>query len=521
MSDTVFTATNVTKTFPGVKALEDVNLTLSSGSIHALLGENGAGKSTLIKIITGVHKPDSGDLMLGDEPIELHGPRDAITKGIGVVHQERNLIPRFSIGENIFLEELTGHPLKHINYARLFSQAEHWLDILGLDSDPSTPVEKLSVAKIQLVEIAKALSLKSRILLLDEPTASLTSHETDTLFSILRRLRDDGVSLIFVSHKLEEAQEICDQVTVLRDGKNACESRPMEGLGRQDIVKLMIGRSEQIPDWKARDRSTGQASLELSDVATAIGHQHVDLTVHKGEIVGLYGLVGAGRTELAKSILGVFPLTGGELRVNGTAATIKSVADAVGKYRIGYVSEDRKGEGLILMHSVLENVGMPIWRRLTRALSLLTDQTVQTNTKPYIEKLEVRTPSLQQHVGNLSGGNQQKVSVAKWLAARVEILIVDEPSVGIDIKTKTYLHELLRELSDEGTAVLLISSDMPEMIALADRIVVMSDYRLRGAIDNSRDYDQMSEGIMGLIHQESQPEALEPTSRGGMRLAGA
>ncbi len=498
----VFHAESVTKTFPGVVALEEVALSLSHGSIHALLGENGAGKSTLIKIITGVYRPDSGTMTLEGKPFEPHSTRDAIASGIGVVHQERNLIPRFSIGENIFLEELSTRPLARIDYTQLFDNARRWLEMLEIDADPATPVDRLSVAKMQLVEIAKALSLNSRILLLDEPTASLTPHETDTLFGILRRLRDDGVSLIFVSHKLEEVQEICDQVTVLRDGRNACASRPMAGLGRQDIVRLMIGRSEQIPDWSARDRSGGEVALKLAGVSTKLGHTGVDLTVHKGEIVGLYGLVGAGRSELAKAILGKFEVTGGTVEVGGAPATIGSVADAVGRYRIGYVSEDRKSEGLILMHSVLDNVGMPIWRRLSQAASLLTKRTIRGHTEPFIEKLEVRTPSLEQHVGNLSGGNQQKVSVAKWLAAEVQILIIDEPSVGIDIKTKAYLHELIRELSDQGTALLLITSDMPEMITLADRIMVMSDYRMLGGFDNSRDYDEMSERIMGLIQGE-------------------
>jgi len=381
--------------------------------------------------------------------------------------------------------------------------------MLEIDADPATPVDRLSVAKMQLVEIAKALSLNSQILLLDEPTASLTPHETDTLFAILRRLRDDGVSLIFVSHKLEEVQEICDQVTVLRDGRNACQSRPLEGLGRQDIVRLMIGRSEQIPDWSARDRSDNAPALELSGVATDLGHEDIDLTVHEGEIVGLYGLVGAGRSELAKAVLGKFEITGGAVKVGGAPATIRSVADAVGRYRIGYVSEDRKSEGLVLIHSVLDNVGMPVWQRLARVGSFLTGGQVRRHTEPYIRKLEVRTPSLEQHVGNLSGGNQQKVSVAKWLAAEVHILIVDEPTVGIDIKTKGYLHELVRELSDTGTAILLITSDMPEMIALADRIVVMNDYRVKGEIENSRDYTEVSERIMELIQGDEEAVAAE------------
>lgn len=504
MSEFVFEAKELCKSFPGVMALQDVTLNLSSGSIHALLGENGAGKSTLIKIVTGIHQPDGGELFLDGTLLELNGPRDAIAKGIGVVHQERNLIPRFSISENMFLEKLSPHPLRRINYNELHKQAYHWLEMLGLDVAPSTPVEKLSVAKMQLVEIAKALALKSHVLLLDEPTASLTPRETDTLFTILRRLRDDGVSMIFVSHKLEEVQEICDQVTVLRDGKNACDSKPMEGLDRQDIVKLMIGRSEQIPSWDARDRTDTDPVLELRSASTSIGHKDINLTVHKGEIVGLYGLVGAGRTELAKSILGKFQVTSGDVRVGGETASIKNVADAVGRYKIGYVSEDRKNEGLVLMHSVLENVGMTVWQRLAKGMFFLTNHAIRSQVVPFVNKLEVKCPSLDQHVGNLSGGNQQKISVAKWLAAGVKVLIVDEPSVGIDIKTKAYLHELIRELSDEGTAILLITSDMPEMITLADRIVVMNDYCVMGELPNTRDYNAMSEGIMNLIHEEDE-----------------
>lgn len=495
----IFNAQGILKTFPGVKALEDVSLTLTRGSIHALLGENGAGKSTLIKVMTGVYQPDSGSMKLAGAAYQPQNTHDAIAKGIGVVHQERNLIPRFSIAENIFLELLADQPLRRIDYPKLFQDARKWLDMLDIDANPATPVDRLSVAKMQLVEIAKALSLNSQILMLDEPTASLTPHETDTLFGILRRLRDDGVSLVFVSHKLEEVQEICDSITVLRDGQNACASRSLEGLGRQDIVRLMIGRSEMIPDWSARDRAKGQPVLELTGISTKLGHKDIDLKVHKGEIVGLYGLVGAGRSELAKAILGKFETTSGEVLVNGEPARIGSVADAVGRYRIGYVSEDRKSEGLILIHSVLENVGIPIWRRLSKIGGFLSNGMVRKQTEPFIEKLEVRTPSLEQKVGNLSGGNQQKISVAKWLAAEAQILIVDEPSVGIDIKTKAYLHELIRELSDAGTAILLITSDMPEMIALADRIVVMNDYSVMGGMNNTRDYTAMSEGIMGLI----------------------
>ena len=478
-----------------------MSLKLAKGSIHALLGENGAGKSTLIKLITGVYRPDEGELLLDGAPASLTDPRHAMASGIGVVHQERNLIPRFSVGENIMLEQSVGRPLRPIDYASIHAEARRWLDMLGLDVDPATPVSQLSVAKMQLVEIAKALSLRSRVLLLDEPTASLSPHETVALFALLKKLRDDGVGMLFVSHKLEEVQEICDAVTVLRDGRNACESRPMAGLGRQDLVRLMIGRSEQIPDWAARDHAAVPPVLQLTGVATALGHRDIDLTVRKGEIVGLYGLVGAGRTELAKAIMGLFPVTAGTVRIDGKAVSVASVADAIHRHRIGYVSEDRKQEGLILTHSVLDNAGIAVWRRVTRRFGLLTDQAIRAVTEPFIRKLEVRTPSLDQLVGNLSGGNQQKISVAKWLAAGVRILIVDEPTVGIDIKTKAYLHELLRDLSDRGTAILLITSDMPEMITLADRILVMNDYRLAGELRNTRDYAAMSEGIMHLIHR--------------------
>ena len=501
----VFEARKVEKSFPGVKALRGVSLTLNNNSIHALLGENGAGKSTLIKIITGVHRPDAGILTLDGQEVHFSSPREAIAHRIGAVHQERNLIPRFSVAENIHLEQVAGGLLKPVHYAELNSRAARWLDALGMDIDPRTPVSRLSVAKMQMVEIAKALSLRSHVLLLDEPTASLTSSETNILFDLLRKLRDNGASLLFVSHKLEEVQEICDRVTVLRDGENACESRPINGLGRQDLVRMMIGRAEGESRWSAR-KAEGPVALELKRVATTVGHRDIDLTVRKGEIVGLYGLVGAGRTELAKSILGQFTVTSGEIEIEGRAVNISSVADAIHTHRLGYVSEDRKGEGLVLIHSVLDNAGIAIWRHLARKLGLLADGRVREVVEPLMGKLEVKTPSLWQTVENLSGGNQQKISVAKWLAAGVKVLIVDEPTVGIDVKTKAYMHDLLRELADAGTAILLITSDMPEMIILANQIVVMDGYRVQGKLANTGQYGPMSEAIMNLILRNEQQE---------------
>lgn len=491
--------TGAGKAFPGVQALDDVSLTLESGSIHALLGENGAGKSTLIKIITGVHRPDDGTVLLDGEPVHFTSPRDAIANGISAVHQERNLIPRFSVAENIMLERLPAHG-GLVDYGEVREAARRFMAPLGLDIDPDIPVRNLSVARMQLVEIAKALSLDARLLVLDEPTASITLHETETLFRLLRELRDKGVAVLFVSHKLDEVFELCDSVTVLRDGRNACASRPLEGLDRAGVVHLMIGREEQAVRRTERT-ATGAPVLALRNVGTELGHRNIDLEVRPGEIVGLYGLVGAGRTELAKAIIGAARVTSGEVQVDGRSVTIDSVATALARHRIGYVSEDRKHEGLILMHSVRRNVAVTVWRRIVRALGWLPDRAERDAVMPYVERLQVRTPSLAQPVSLLSGGNQQKVSVAKWIAAEVRILIIDEPTVGIDIQTKVYLHELIHELAAAGTAIILISSDMPEMISLADRIVVMAEFEAVGEIANDHDAARMSDAIMARIHK--------------------
>ncbi|MEM0906037.1 MAG: sugar ABC transporter ATP-binding protein [Pseudomonadota bacterium] len=491
--------TGASKAFPGVKALDDVGLTLKAGSIHALLGENGAGKSTLIKIITGVHRPDAGTVTLDGAPVVFHNPREAIAAGIAAVHQERNLIPRFSVAENIVLERLPGQG-GLVDYRAVRADAKRAMAPLGLSLDPDTPVRNLSVAHMQLVEIAKALSLDARLLVLDEPTASITPHETDTLFTLLRGLRDKGVAILFVSHKLDEVFALCDTVTVLRDGKNACPSRPLDALSYGDVVRLMIGRDAQAVRRTERTIS-GSPVLALKGVSTALGHRNISFSVRAGEILGLYGLVGAGRTELAKSILGVARVTAGGVEVDGKAVNIMSVVEALGTHRIGYVSEDRKHEGLVLMHSVRRNVAVTVWRRLARALGWLPDAAERDTVMPFIERLKVRTPSLAQPVSLLSGGNQQKVSVAKWLAAEVRILIIDEPTVGIDIQTKAYLHELIHELAAAGTAVILISSDMPEMIALADKIVVMAEFEVVGELPNTHDAAGMGEAIMACIHK--------------------
>jgi ribose transport system ATP-binding protein len=493
----------VSKSFPGVKALNNVSMTIEAGSVHALLGENGAGKSTLIKIITGIYPPDSGSVMMNSKAVRFANLRQAAAGGLGVVHQERNLVTRFSVGENIMLDRLGASALSRVDYTAIHREAETWLKLLDLEVDPRTIVSRLSVAQMQLVEIGKALSLQSRVLLLDEPTASLTPNESTVLFRILRRLRDDGVAIGFVSHKLEEVFDICDRVTVLRDGVNACDSADLTTLSRGDVVQMMIGRAERITKRAPRAQPDVSPYLELNGYVSGAGHRDISLSVRPGEIVGLYGLVGAGRSELARAILGLSRQLGGEVKVAGKPVDITSVAQALHQHSIGYVSEDRKAEGLILQHSVLANSGITLWRKLANRVGFLRDSTINAKVGPVLQRLELKTPSVYQTIGNLSGGNQQKVSVAKWIAAGVKLLIIDEPSVGIDIKTKAYLHDLIHELAEQGTAVLLITSDMPEMIDVADRILVMDGYRIKGVVENDRNYDAVSKAIMSFIHHHA------------------
>ena len=501
MSEFCLEISAANKSFPGVKALDKASFRLRKGSIHALLGENGAGKSTLIKIITGVHKQDSGKLFINGKEETFNNPNDATKFGISVVHQERNLIRRFSVGENLMLNNLPKTLLGLIDYDEIAIQSKKWLEIMDLDIDPSTVVSELTVAKMQLCEIAKALSLKAKILLLDEPTSSLSPKEAENLFSLLRKIvRDEGVSIVFVSHKLEEVFNICDEVTVLRDGQNACTSENIKNLDRKKLVRLMIGRDEQIVKSTRKTDKIKDTVLALNKVKTELGHENINLELARSEIMGLYGLVGAGRTELVKCLIGLEKITEGDVLINGKKTAIDSPKSALEKFKIGYISEDRKKEGLILIHNVLDNTSITVWSQIKKAAGLVTDGMIANKVNPYIRKLEVRTPSNYQIISNLSGGNQQKISVAKWLAAGTDVLIIDEPTVGIDIKTKAYLHELIINLADNGTSIILISSDMPEMISLADRIVVMKDFKVNGIVENDRDYDVVSRKIMEFIH---------------------
>ncbi|MEV4349159.1 sugar ABC transporter ATP-binding protein [Actinoplanes sp. NPDC049596] len=498
-------ADKLVKTFPGVRALDGATLRLEPGTIHALLGENGAGKSTLVKLLTGVYRPDGGRIVLDGSEQHFGNPMDAQRAGIGVVHQERNLIPLFSVAENISLHHLpsTGG---WVDRAQMRTEARRVLQLLEVDLDVDAPISRLSVAQAQLVEIAKALSLDSKVLLLDEPTASLTGDEADRLYTVVRRLRDSGHAVVLVSHKLEEVFAVADTVTVLRDGRSVTEAAHLRDFTQSEVVDLMVGRAYESVSLPPRTLDPdAPPALRLAGVSTALGHSDISLAVRPGEILGLYGLVGAGRSELAKAILGLERVTGGTVEVHGRPARIGSVGEALRRYRLGYVTEDRKDEGLFLEQPIARNIAVTVWRRLAKA-GLVSDRSERRLTDAYVSKLGIRIASPQQPAGQLSGGNQQKVSLAKWLAADCDILIVDEPTVGIDVRTKAAFHELIAGLAADGLALLLISSDLPETVALADRIAVMSDLRIVGELANDHDYARMSRQIIRLIHAETHLE---------------
>jgi ribose transport system ATP-binding protein len=495
----VLKVSNVSKGFPGVKALNEVNLTMKAGEIQALLGENGAGKSTLIKILTGVYQADEGELLVGGEAVTFFSPLEAAKAGIGVVHQERNLIPYFTVAENIVLQD---QPRRFgvIDERKRRELAQKALDALGLNIDPMELVQNLSVAQMQLVEIAKALVTETRVLLLDEPTASISGNEAKKLFDVVRKLKAQGTAVLFVSHKLEEVFEVCDTVTVLRDGESVIESEPLSKFSQADIVTGMVGRelAERTRRFREVDR-TVTPIFELRDVSTSLGHKDISLKLYPGEVLGFYGLVGAGRSELMRSVLGLHPVLSGEILLRGEAIKIRDVRDALHKYRIGYVTENRKEEGLFLDFSINRNIAVTIWKRIQGFLGRIQGQVESDLSGQYVEKLGIKVSSVIQLAGTLSGGNQQKVSLAKWLAANTEIIIIDEPTVGIDVRTKASFHELIMNLADEGMSVLLISSDLPEMVSIADRVMVMRDYRFVGEFDNSKEYVEMSTGVMEAI----------------------
>ncbi len=481
------------KVFPGVVALDGVSFDLRPGEVHVLLGENGAGKSTLIKCLAGVYQPDAGRILVDGEPRRLHGARDAERLGIATIHQELNLVPGLSVAENVLL----GRPPRRyglIDRRAARRQAATALARVGLDVDPSTPVRELGIARQQLVEIAKALSLDARVLILDEPTAALTDDEVGRLLGLMTDLRQRGVGMVFISHHLEEIRRIGDRVTVLRDGRSV--GMVPASTEQAELVRMMVGRTIEA-QYPRRRVPLGEALLQVEGLTARGRFESIGLTVHAGEVVGLAGLVGAGRTEVLRAIAGVDRYESGTVHVRGRRVRGGSVDGAIDA-GVGLVPEDRKGQGLVLGASVQENLGLVTLRGATR-WGVVDFGRLRVAATEMIRRLAIRTPSGRTVVRTLSGGNQQKVVIGKWLTANPAVLLLDEPTRGIDVGAKVEIYELINALTADGRGVLLVSSELPEVLGICDRVLVMSRGRLVGELDHS---EATQDAVMALAVKE-------------------
>ena len=463
----------MSKAFPGVQALADVSFDVPGGSVHALCGENGAGKSTLLKVLSGVHRQDSGRVLLDGRPVVFSGARDAIRAGVAVIYQELQLVPDLSVAENLYLGDLPAR-LGWIDQRRLHDAAREVLAPLGLDADPGTLVGDLPIAQRQLVEIGKALARKARVIAFDEPTSSLSVREVERLFAVIRGLRSDGCAVMYVSHRMDEVQEVCDAATVLRDGRLVETFPSLEGVSTPTIVERMVGRTldEVFP---YRPRTLGNVRLEVKGLTGTGLAAPADLTVRAGEIVGVFGLVGAGRSEL----LGAIYEAGGAVSLDGVP---RSQPGPRGAVRAGLVlcPEDRKKQALFPAESVQENVALP-----ARSGVMVDDRAEASRVAGLVERLAIKTPHLGQAIGNLSGGNQQKCVLARWLGEGVRVVLLDEPTRGVDVGAKREIHEVVLGLAEAGAAVLLVSSELPEVLGVSDRILVMREGRIVAEFDRS------------------------------------
>jgi ribose transport system ATP-binding protein len=466
----------IRKTYPGVVALDGVDLDLRAGEVHVLLGENGAGKSTLMKVISGAVTRDSGDILLEGVPVEISGPRHAQALGIGIIYQEFNLVPHLTAAENIFLGREPALAPGVIDQRALMRDAQRQLDDLGVAIDARAMVSRLSVAQQQMVEVAKALSLQTRVLIMDEPTSALTEQEIKELFAAIRRLRERGVAIVYISHRMEELFAIGDRVTVLRDGRHVA-TRGIRETNMPELVRWMVGRDlkDQFPKQRA---AKGEEVLRVEGLTRDGVLRDVSFSLRRGEVVGLAGLMGSGRTSLARALFGADAIDGGRIFVRGEEKQISSPRTAI-DLGMGFLTEDRKQQGLVLVLSVQENVCLPSVGRWSRAGVMQTRRETLAATQR-IAELRIKTPSPQQRVVHLSGGNQQKVVLAKWLCTEAEILIFDEPTRGIDVGAKVEIYQLINQLAARGAAVLMISSELPEVLGMSDRILVMHAGRISG-----------------------------------------
>ena len=471
----IFELRGVSKSFPGVQALSDVSFFLNPGEVHALIGENGAGKSTLIKIMTGIYAPDQGEILLDGQPVQIRNSMEAQTLGIAAIYQEPMVFPDLNVAENIFISHADRGPV--VRWGRMYKDAREILDRLDVKLDVRQPARGLTLAAQQAVEIAKAISLDVRVLIMDEPTASLSAHEVAQLFRIVNNLRNQGVAILFIGHRLEEVFQIADRVTVLRDGR-WISSAPRADVTTEQVIREMVGR--QIDDFFAKtETNRGELLASVRGLTRDGVFSDMNFDVYKGEVLGFAGLVGARRTDVGLALFGINPATSGEIVYEDKSVNIQSPEQAM-RLGIAYVTEDRRQLGLVLPMSVVVNVTLPTLPRYLNRLGLVKRSQEAATARTYQEKLSIRTPSLNGEVGKLSGGNQQKVVLSKWLNMEPKLLILDEPTRGIDVRTKAEVHHIINDLAAQGLAIILISSDLPEVLAMSDRVIVMREGRQMG-----------------------------------------
>lgn len=467
---------HIGKVFPGVIALDDVQFELCQGKVHILLGENGAGKSTLMKILSGAYQKTAGRILLEGADIEIKSPGHAQALGISIIYQELNLVPYLSAGENIFLgREPTKIP-GVVDFGELYGKAQMLLDGLGVEINAKTPVAELGIAQQQMVEVAKALSLDARILIMDEPTSSLTEQEIGQLFAAIRKLRDKGVAIVYISHRMEELFEIGDRVTVLRDGRYV-GTHKLSDISKDELVQMMVGR-QLTQQYPKRSANIGEEVLRVENLAVKGKLNNISFSLRKGEVLGIAGLLGSGRTELARAIFGLERIASGSIHVKKKMRKIRSPQKAI-DLGIGFLTEDRKMQGLVMLLSVKENISLPSVARLSRFGVMNTAEETEAAQR-FVNDLRIKTPSLEQKVMFLSGGNQQKVVLSKWLCSHAEILIFDEPTRGVDVGAKVEIYELMNELTAKGVGIIMISSELPEILGMSDRILVMAQGTIAG-----------------------------------------
>lgn len=497
----LFEMLGVTKQFPGVKALDNVTLQVKKGSVHALCGENGAGKSTLMKVLAGIYKQNSGKILIEGKEVEILNPKDAMDKGISMIHQELNLFPQMTVEANLYIGRENSYSGGIINKQQNFKEVNAILEEYGIDIDPHLRMSELTIAKQQMIEIVRAIAFNAKIIIMDEPTSSLTDVEIRTLFRMIRKLVSEGKSVIYISHRMDEIFEIADMVTVIRDGQTI-DTLPVETLDKMKIIKMMVGRDLK-NIYNKKQITLGTERLRVEKLSSGKQFQEISFSVHSGEIVGLMGLVGAGRSELAETIFGLRKLESGQIYVSNKLVHIKKPWNAINA-KIAFITEDRKRFGISRIHSVRQNIVIANLKKYAEnILQVVSSKKEKEATDRTIDILNIKTPTQKFKVGNLSGGNQQKVVIGKWLLTEPDILIMDEPTRGIDVGAKSEIYGIMSEMAEQGKSILMISSEMQELMGMCDRIVVMCAGKQTGIFDRS-EFNQFK--LMACAAGESKAE---------------